>query len=295
MDQTQGTLAAGLVAGGAASRRAEPLDLSAMLLCAPIGVFLFLLFLLPMGYVLYLSVSDPGLTLEHYRKIFSTPVYTRVMLGTFKTSLIVTALSILLGYPLAYVMATRNNALSLSLMIVVGLSFWSGFVVRTYAWLVILGANGPVASAFKWLGADAPPKLLFNAFSSIVGMLHILLPFMVFSLYSVMKRIDLGHLRTAASLGARPWSGFTEVFFPLSLPGMVNGSVLVFTSCLGFYITPMLLGSPRDMMISQLIDQQIEELLAWGTGSALAVVLLVATLLLLWLYNRVAGLDRLWG
>jgi putative spermidine/putrescine transport system permease protein len=270
-------------------------DFSAMLLCAPIGAFLLFLFLLPMVYVLYLSVADPGLTLEHYRKIFTTPVYLRVMLGTFKTSLIVTLLSILLGYPLAYVMATRNNALSLGLMIAVGLSFWSGFVVRTYAWLIILGVNGPVTAAFRWLGVEQPPKLLFTTFSSVTGMLHILLPYMVLALYSVMKRIDLGHLRTAASLGARPWSAFTEVFFPLSLPGMINGSVLVFTTCLGFYITPMLLGTPKDMMVSQLIDQQIEELLAWGTGSALSVVLLAATLLLLWLYNRVAGIDRLWG
>lgn len=266
-----------------------------MLLCAPVGTFLLLLFLLPMGHVLYLSVMDPSFTLEHYRKIFADPIYTRVMLGTFKTSLIVTLLSILLGYPLAYVMATRGGVLALVLMIAVGLSFWSGFVVRTYAWLIILGASGPMAAALKWLGIAEAPQLLFTSFSSVVGMLHILLPYMVFSLYSVMKRIDLDHLRTAASLGARPWSAFTEVFLPLSLPGMINGSVLVFTTCLGFFITPMLLGSPKDMMISQLIDQQIEELLAWGTGSALAVVLLVATLALLWIYNRVAGIDRLWG
>jgi putative spermidine/putrescine transport system permease protein len=110
-----------------------------------------------------------------------------------------------------------------------------------------------------------------------------------------MRKIDPSYLRAAESLGARPFSAFRHVFLPLSLPGVVNGSVLVFTMCLGFYITPILLGTPKDMMISQLISQQIEDLLAWGFASAIAVVLLASTLVLLAIYNRFAGLDRLWG
>jgi putative spermidine/putrescine transport system permease protein len=129
----------------------------------------------------------------------------------------------------------------------------------------------------------------------MLGMTHILLPNMVMALYGVMKRIDPAHLRAAASLGAPPLAGFRHVFLPLSLPGVVNGCLLVFTLCLGFYVTPVLLGSPRDMMISQLIAQQVEELLAWGFAAALAAVLLVVTLAVLVVYNRVAGLDRLWG
>jgi putative spermidine/putrescine transport system permease protein len=129
----------------------------------------------------------------------------------------------------------------------------------------------------------------------MLGMTHILLPYMVMALYGVMKRIDPSHLRAAASLGARPFAGFRHVFLPMSLPGVVNGCLLVFTLCLGFYVTPVLLGSPRDMMISQLIAQQVEELLAWGFASALATVLLAVTLAVLVVYNRVAGLDRLWG
>jgi putative spermidine/putrescine transport system permease protein len=175
------------------------------------------------------------------------------------------------------------------------LSFWTGFVVRTYAWLVILGNKGPVSALYMAVGWGRPPQLLFTSFSSTLGMTHILLPYMVLALYGVMRKIDPAYLRTAEGLGAPPWRGFVDVFLPLSLPGVVNGCVLVFTMCLGFYVTPILLGTPKDMMISQLISQQIEDLLAWGFASAIAVVLLACTLGLLAIYNRFAGLDRLWG
>jgi putative spermidine/putrescine transport system permease protein len=175
------------------------------------------------------------------------------------------------------------------------MSFWTGFIVRTYAWLVILGNRGPVVAAFAALGLGQPPQLLFTSFSAALGMTHILLPYMVLALFAVMRRIDPGHLRAAESLGAAPFAAFRSVYFPLSLPGVVNGSVLVFTVCLGFYVTPILLGTPRDMMISQLINQQIDTLLAWGFASALSVVLLAVTTSVLLVYNRYAGLDRLWG
>jgi len=144
-------------------------------------------------------------------------------------------------------------------------------------------------------GLGEPPQLLFTSFAAALGMTHILLPYMILALFAVMRRIDPGHLRAAESLGAPPFAAFRDVYLPLSLPGVVNGSVLVFTICLGFYVTPILLGTPRDMMISQLINQQIDTLLAWGFASALSVVLLVATGSVLLVYNRFAGLDRLWG
>jgi putative spermidine/putrescine transport system permease protein len=181
------------------------------------------------------------------------------------------------------------------LLTVVAMSFWTGFLVRTYAWLVILGSKGPVAAAYGALGLGKSPQLLFSTFSSTLGMTHILLPYMVLALYAAMKKIDANHLKAAASLGARPTAAFREVFLPLSLPGVVNGSLLVFVTCLGFFVTPVLLGTPRDMMISQLINQQIEELLAFGFASAVAVVLLGATCAVLAIYNHYAGLDRLWG
>ncbi|HXH82746.1 MAG TPA: ABC transporter permease [Candidatus Tectomicrobia bacterium] len=262
---------------------------------APSCLALGLLFVLPIGYVLLLSVTEPRVSLDHYARIFTVPVYTRVLANTFVTALLVTGLCLLLGYPVAYVMARRPGRVSTLLLTVVAMSFWTGFLVRTYAWLVILGSKGPVAAAYAAVGLGPAPQLLFTTFSSTLGMTHILLPYMILALFAVMKKIDPDHLRAAASLGAGPRAAFREVFLPLSLPGVVNGSLLVFVTCLGFFVTPILLGTPRDMMISQLINQQIEELLAWGFASAVAVVLLAAALVVLAVYNRFAGLDRLWG
>jgi putative spermidine/putrescine transport system permease protein len=267
----------------------------AWLLLAPSCLVLIFLFAVPIGRVLLLSVTDPALTLAHYRRIFTVPLYARVIANTFVTSLTVTALCLLLGYPVAYVMARRRGWLSTLLLTVVAMSFWTGFLVRTYAWLVILGRKGPLAAGFHALGLGAPPPLLFTTFASTLGMTHILLPYMILALFAVMRKIDPDHLKAAASLGARPRAAFREVFLPLSLPGVVNGCLLVFVICLGFFVTPVLLGTPRDMMISQLINQQLEELLAWGFASAVAVVLLAATGVVLAVYNRFAGLDRLWG
>ena len=279
-----------------AFRRARSRDgLTAALLVAPATLAIVVLFVIPIGYVLLLSVTDPNVSLAHYRRLFTVPLYTNVMLNTFRTSLIVTLACLALGYPLAYVMARRNDWIATLFLIAVGMSFWTGFIVRTYAWLVILGRKGPVSAFFAFTGLGQPPQLLFTSFASALGMTHILLPYMVLALYGVMRKIDPSYLRAAESLGARPFAAFRDVFLPLSLPGVVNGCILVFTICLGFYITPILLGTPRDMMISQLINQQIEDLLAWGFASAIATVLLAATLILLAIYNRFAGLDRLWG
>jgi putative spermidine/putrescine transport system permease protein len=269
--------------------------ITAGLLVAPAALTILLLFVIPVSYILVLSVTDPVVSLDHYRRLFTVPLYTNVMVNTFRTSLVVTLACLLLGYPLAYVMARRNDGVAIMLLIAVGMSFWTGFVVRSYAWLVILGNKGPVASIYALAGWGRPPQLLFTSFSSTLGMTHILLPFMVLALYGVMRKIDPAYLRAAEGLGARPIAAFNHVFLPLSLPGVVNGALLVFTMCLGFYITPILLGTPKDMMISQLINQQIEDLLAWGFASAIAVVLLACTLVLILLYNRFAGLDRLWG
>jgi putative spermidine/putrescine transport system permease protein len=275
-----------------ATRRGNP---AVWLLLGPPSLVLTLLFVLPIGLMLVTSLTDPRLSLAHYQRIFTVPLYTHVMLNTFVTSLIVTALCLVLGYPVAYVMARRSDWVSTLLLTIVAMSFWTGFLVRTYAWLVILGSKGPVTVAYQALGLGPAPKLLFTSFASTLGMTHILLPYMILALFAVMKKIEPDHLKAAASLGARPRAAFAEVFLPLSLPGVVNGSLLVFVSCLGFFVTPILLGTPRDMMISQLINQQIEELLAWGFASAVAVILLIATGLILVVYNRFAGLDRLWG
>lgn len=263
-------------------------------LVAPIAVFLLFAFLLPLGFVFGLSVTEPSVSLDHFRRIINVPAYLTVMWNTFRTALTVTLTCLALGYPIAYVVSRRNDAVAVVMLGIVAMSFWTSFLVRTYAWLVILGNSGPVAALYAALGLGPMPKLLFTSFSSTLGLVHILLPYMVLALYSVMKRIDSSHVRAAHSLGATPWIAFTHVYLPLSLPGIVSGSIVVFTVCLGFYVTPILLGGSGDMMISQLIHQQIDQLLNWGFAAALSVVLLAATALIYSLYNRFFGLDTLW-
>jgi putative spermidine/putrescine transport system permease protein len=261
----------------------------------PAIAFLIVFFILPIGCVLVLSVTDPAFSFSHFERLFTTPLYLRVLLNTFLTSLVVTFACLVLGYPLAYVISRRSDWVARLLFAAVALSFWTGFLVRTYAWLIVLGNSGPLASALRAVGVRPVPQLLFTSFSSALGMTHILLPYMVLSLASVMRRVDSRYLLAAESLGARPFTAFRLVFLPLSLPGVVNGAVLVFTVCLGFYVTPILLGAPSNMMISQLINEQIESLLDFGFASALAAVLLVITMAILLIYNRLLGLDRLWG
>src|SRR5262250_1161430 len=194
--------------------------LTAWLLVAPAVLCIIVLFIVPIGYVLLLSVTDPTVSLEHYRRLLTVPLYANVMVNTFRTSLIVTLACLCLGYPLAYVMARRDDWVAVILLVAVGLSFWTGFVVRTYAWLVILGNKGPVAAAYALAGWGRPPQLLFTSFSSTLGMTHILLPYMVLALYAVMKKIDPSYLRAAEGLGAKPFTAFRYVFFPLTLPGI---------------------------------------------------------------------------
>ena len=265
------------------------------MLLAPVLVYLAVFYLVPLAIVIVSSVTDPSPSLSHYRDFFTDSFYLRVLSRTFATSLIVTICCLVLAYPLAYAMAKREDTLVVAMLTVVALTFWTSFLVRTYAWMVILGNRGPITALFRMVGWDPPPEILFTRFSSTLAMVHILLPFMVMALYSVMKKIDPALLRAAQNLGASPGRTFRHVYFPLSAPGVVNGCTMVFILCLGFYVTPVLLGSPREQMLAGLIGSQIEELLDFGEASAMAVVLLLVTLGLVALYHRFVGIDTLWG
>ena len=281
--------------GGTGAARSAAKRFLPWLLLAPVLVYLAIFYIAPLGVVVVASVTDPTLSLAHYRDFFTDGFYLQVLGRTFLTSLIVTLGCLLLGYPLAYAMARRNDSLVLAMLTLVALSFWTSFLVRTYAWMVILGNRGPVTAFFRMIGWDPPPEILFTRFSSTLAMVHILLPFMVMALYSVMKKIDPALLKAAQNLGASAGRTFRHVYFPLSAPGVVNGCTMVFILCLGFYVTPVLLGSPREQMLAGLIGRQIEELLDFGEASAMAVVLLLATLGLVAIYNRFVGIDKLWG
>lgn len=260
----------------------------------PAALFLFVFFIVPLLSVVWMSFTDPAPGFGNYVKFFSSSYDLGVLFNTFRTSAVVTVLSLLVAYPVAYVAARYGGALGAVLLLVVTLSFWTSFLVRTYAWMVILGIKGPVVAVLGWFGWTPPPQILFTGFASTFAMTHLLVPFMVLTLYSVMKRIDANYMRAAAGLGATPLRAFVSIYLPLSAPGIANGAILVFITCLGFYVTPVLLGSPRDKMIAGVIGDEIEQMLNFGNASAMAMILLVVTLTLFLLYTRFFGLDKLW-
>jgi ABC-type spermidine/putrescine transport system permease subunit I len=198
-----------------------------------------------------------------------------------------------LGYPLAYVLATRRPRTAQLLMIIVVLPFFTSIIVRTYAWMVLLGRNGIVNQYLMTLGfTDKPLLLLYNQGGVVIGMSYVLLPYMVLTVYSVMRSIDPRLVRAAHSLGASRLQAFRRVFLPLSLPGIAGGTLLVFILSLGFFITPALMGGPGDMMIAMLIEREVEITLNWSFASALAVILLALTLVGFTGYNRIVRLER---
>lgn len=265
------------------------------LLLTPLAAYLAVFFVVPLVDVAIMSFTEPSLSLRNYERVLTGALYQRVFVNTFATAAFVTICCLLVGYPLAYLMANTTPRRAMLILLLVTMSFWTSFLVRTYAWMVLLGNNGPMIWLVQTLGISDPPQLLFTRFSSTLAMVHILAPYMIMNIYSVMRKIDPALIRSAESLGARGFSLFRHVYLPLTAPGIANGSVLVFVICLGFYVTPVLLGSPREQMVAGLIGNQIEEFLAFGMGSAMAVVLLLITLAILGIYHRRFGLDKLWG
>ncbi|WP_029009908.1 ABC transporter permease [Azospirillum halopraeferens] len=214
-------------------------------------------------------------------------IYRSVFARTFGIGLGVTALCLLLGFPVAYLLATLPARTSNLLMIFVLLPFWTSLLVRTCAWIVLLQSQGLVNDALRWTGAiDDPLRLIYNRTGVFIAMTHVLLPFMILPLYSVMKAIPPAYMRAAASLGAPPAVAFVRVYLPQTVPGVGAGCLLVFILAIGYYITPALVGGAGDQMISYFIAFYTTETVNWGLASALGAVLLAATLLLAVVYGR---------
>jgi len=259
----------------------------------PALLLLLVFFVYPLLGIAHRSVYKAGYTLESYRQIVRVPVYLDVILRTFRVSAMVTLACVALGYPLAYVLVSLRPRLARLLMILVVLPFFTSIIVRTYAWMVLLGSNGIVNTYLVASGLAAKPlPLLYNEAGVLLGMTYVLLPFMVLTLYSVMRSIDPALSRAAHSLGASRLGAFRRVFLPLSLPGLAGGTLLVFILGLGFFITPALMGGPSDVMIAMLIEREVEITLNWSFASALAVILLALTIAGFVAYNRVVRLDR---
>jgi len=249
-------------------------------LCSPALLVVAFLLVLPVGWLFALSIldADGGLTSENYTRIWTEGAYVQIFLTTFKISLLVTALCVLFGYPLAYCLSQLPQRWAGLLLLGVMIPLWTSLLVRTYAWLVLLQRKGLVNAALIETGLiDAPLRLVHNTTGTVIGMTHIMLPFLVLPLYASMQAIDMTYVRAASNLGASPIRAFWDVFFPLSVPGLVAGLVLTFILCLGFYITPAILGGGRVQMIAQRIEASVSLYPTWGAASALGVVLLLLT------------------
>jgi len=275
--------------------RPLPEGLGLRLLLLPLLAYLAVFYAYPVVAMLWRSFSDPSISLQHYWEILTTPVILKVFWITLRVSTIVTVVALLLGYPLAYVMATTTPAMQRILLGVVLVPFWISVLVRSYAWMVLLGRYGLVNQLLTGLGlTQSPVQLLNPTLALYVGMVHVLLPFMILPIYSVLSGIDRRLVAAAEGLGARPASVFRHVVLPLSLPGVGAGCLLVFVLALGFYVTPALLGGTQDIMIAVLIAEQVD-LFNWGLASALSAVLLTAALLIIALVDRCLNLDRMFG
>lgn len=240
----------------------------------------------PLLQLLYRSVMTPTFSLEKYQALLTDGVSVTILTRTIVMSLTVTVVTLLLAYPYAYAMTKVSGRGRAVLMALVLLPFWTSLMARTFAWLVLLQDTGVVNSLLSAVGIG-PLSLIRNSTGVTIGMTQVLLPFMVLPLYSTMSKIDVRLLTAAISLGAPARVAFRRVYLPLSMPGVVAGTTLVFIMSLGFYVTPQILGSPQQAMISQLIATKIDRLLDFGSAGALSAVLIVITVVLLALMSRV--------
>ena len=274
-------------------RREQALMLA---LTLPALLVILSLVVLPVAWLAWQSIYHSGFTLEHYRRIFSEAIYWRSFALTFEISLLVTLLALVLGYPIAFAASSARRGWSIVILALVVLPFWTSVLVRAYAWLALLQRNGVINHLLEDLGLiHEPLVLVHNTFGTVVATLHILLPFMVLPLYATMQKIPRDLLQAGASLGANPALVFWKVFLPLSLPGVLAGSTLVFVLSLGFYITPELLGGGRTIMVSMLVSRNVELYDQWGAASAVGVVLLAAVGVIFFAVSRAIPLDRVLG
>lgn len=279
-----------------APRRGDQLRRFYWLLLMPAVVMIVGLYFFPLVKVLWISVTDPVPGLGNYAKLFTSESVHKVLIVTLRICVITTAITLVLGYVLSYAMVQAKGAWLRGLTFFVLLPLWISVLVRAFSWVTLLRANGVINEALIAAGLISEPlTLLRNELGVIIGMVHYMVPFAVLPLYSNMRSIDLRLIAAARLLGATPWRAFRRIFLPLSLPGVVASSVLVFIFSLGFYVTPALLGGGRVFMIAEYIGVQITQTINWGLGTMLATLLLVCILTLMAVLSRIVNMRKLFG
>ena len=262
-------------------------------LVLPAALVLAVAFLGPVGWLLARAFTFPEPGLQNFAALWERPVYLKVVGNTLLISAVVTPVVVLLAFPVAHLMAHGSARLRRWLIFLVLVPFWTSLLVRAFATAILLQRHGVVNSLLVTLGlVDEPLPLLYNFGGLLAGCVQVLLPFVIFPLYSSMVRIDPAYMKAAATLGATPVRAFMRVYLPLTLPGLMTGGILVFISTLGYYVIPALLGGPRQQMISQMIQDQIATFGNWGMAGALSLVLLAVTGAMLLLLQLTVGLRE---
>jgi putative spermidine/putrescine transport system permease protein len=266
------------------------------LMVAPALVLMLTLYVYPILQVLAISVTEPKPGLANYGELFESGAVQRVLWTTARICVVTTAIAVLLGYIVSYVMTAGSERLQRAILAIVVLPLWISALVRAFAWVVLLRREGIVNLVLQSLGiAHAPVALVWNDVGVTIGMVHYMLPYAILPLYANMRDIDRRCITAARGLGASRLQAFRRIFLPLSLPGIVAATALVLVYSLGFFIIPAILGGGKTLMIAEYIWLQISELLNWGRGTMLAVVLLATVFALLGAVTWLVGAKRLFG
>ena len=239
------------------------------------------------------SVSDLA---ERFVEVLTSRPVMFALITTNWICLLVTALSLVIGYPIAYYMANRTGWRFALVLFCIIVPYFTSVIVRTYSWMVLLGRNGIINQTLQSVGLiDVPIPLLYNKLGILIGMTYVLLPYMILTLYAAMRGIDPSLTRAAFGLGASRIYTFWRIYFPLSLHGVISGSLIVFILAIGFFLTPALMGGPGDVMIAMLIERSVEITLDWTTAAIMSIVLLVVTLILYGVYYRLTDVRQMMG
>jgi len=265
-------------------------------LALPLVLFLTVIYLYPIGQVLWISFSDPEVGFQNYERLVTNRGILKMLGNTFRICLITTAISLVLGYLVAYAMAHVTERHRIWILMFVLVPFWVSVLARAFSWVVLLHDNGIINRALlDWGLITEPVHLVRNELGVLIGMTHYMIPYAVLPLYANLRGIDPRLVSAARGLGAGPFESFWRVYLPLSLPGIAGAGLLVFILTLGFFVTPSILGGGKTLMIAEYVSVQILQTVRWGVGSMLAMVLLVLVFLVFAVMSRVVDLRTMFG
>jgi ABC-type spermidine/putrescine transport system permease subunit I len=258
---------------------------------APLLLFMLAFYAVPVLSMLMRSFNDPVWTLSHYTSLPGDMVFLKVFSNTLYTSLLVTLGTLVLGYPVALSLVSAPRCAPVILTLIL-LPFWTSVLVRSYAWMVLMGRHGLINEALLVAGMiERPLRILNTPLATQIAMIHILLPYMVLPIANALRQIDPSLSRASSGLGATPWATFWQITLPLSMTGVAAGVLLVFVLALGFYITPAMVGGPREITLSMLIAQQVDQL-NWGYAATLSAALLATALAMIAAFYRLPGIGN---